>query len=567
MRSTGVHLVDGRCTLVVVDHDDDAGPRVVDHRSVDLAVGVIAAGRIADADALAPALAEIVAAAQGQVIVAWWPDDALLSTIDCTGVTMGGVGEAVDRVVVERFGANRPSVVLRKVIASGRELTTVGACRSFDLENARRALLRCGLEQASLILAPVALATLTRDLHAPVLLAAGGERVALLYGFAGWPFVGGALSSDADEPVAQMCDVGALSAIQYRSLRPPMAHLGAARVFESSATLESIARDLLTPTGHGNGMNGAAHGTSLESVDGDYLVALGAALWGASTVADLVPSGLSVLPGVAAPLADEPETEDPVVIPVEHRRAPRHRGRVLIAAAVIVLALGAVGTWFATSVDERAEPAVSTEGIDAIASTVTVTAPSSASSSTTTEVASTLPFVAHAHGGVYRQGKIYLEGTLPSRAKADAFVKKAAAVIGSSNVIDNYVIDARAPTPSSGFVRVDEPFLFPTGSATLDAQYLGVLDLGVIVMNQNERARMIVTGHTDSVGDEDANQRLSLRRANAVVDYIVSKGVERSRFDAVGKGETSPIADNAFESGRQLNRRIEVELLGLLDAD
>ena len=175
--------------------------------------------------------------------------------------------------------------------------------------------------------------------------------------------------------------------------------------------------------------------------------------------------------------------------------------------------------------------------------------------------------MARAHGGVYRQGKIYLEGTLPSRAAADAFVTKAAAVIGSPNVIDNYVIDARVPAPSSGFVRVDEPFLFPTGSATLDAQYLGVLDLGVIVMNQNERARMIVTGHTDAVGDEDANQRLSLRRANAVIDYIVSKGVARSRFDAVGKGETSPIADNAFESGRQLNRRIEVELLGLLDTD
>ena len=572
MRSTGVHLVDGRCTLVVVDHDGADGPRVVDHRSVDLAAGVIVAGRIADADALAEALAEILAAARGQVVAAWWPDDALLTTIDCTGVTMGGVGEAVDRVVVERFAANRPSVVLRKVVASGRELTTVGACRSSDLEKARSALLRCGLEGASLIFAPVALATFTRDLDVPAVLAAGGDRVALLYGFAGWPFVGGSLSIDAHEPVLQMCGVDALSVIQHRSLRPPMAHLGAARVFESSATLESIARDLLMATDNGNGMIGAAHGALLESVDGEYLVALGAALWGAAAVADLVPSGLSVLPGVAV----APEAEVPVVISVEHRGAPRHRRLVLIAVAVIVLALGAIGTWLATSVDESSRPAVSIEETDATtstantATTITAVSPSSASSTsstTTTEVASTLPFVAHAHGGVYRQGKIYLEGTLPSRAAADAFVKKAAAVIGAPNVIDNYVIDARAPAPSSGFVRVDEPFLFPTGSDELDGQFLGVLDLGVIVMQQNEQARMIVTGHTDSVGDEDANQRLSLRRANAVINYITSKGVARERFDAVGKGETSPIADNAFESGRQLNRRIEVEILGLLDAD
>ena len=72
MRSTGVHLVDGRCTLVVIDHDGDE-PRVVDHRTVALAAGVVVAGRVADPEALAQALSEIVGAARGQVVVAWWP--------------------------------------------------------------------------------------------------------------------------------------------------------------------------------------------------------------------------------------------------------------------------------------------------------------------------------------------------------------------------------------------------------------------------------------------------------------------------------------------------------------
>ncbi|MEO8697621.1 MAG: OmpA family protein [Acidimicrobiales bacterium] len=580
MRSTGVHLADGRCTLVVVDHDGDE-PRVVDHRSVALAAGVVVAGRVEDPEALAQALSEIVGAARGQVVVAWWPPEAMLTTVDCTDVAAGSVGEAVDRVIVQRFGKNRPSVVLRKVTASGRALTTVGACQSSDVENARRSLLSCGLDQASLIFSPAALAIFTRNLDAPTVLVAGGDQVALLYGFAGWPFIGGALDNDGHEPVVEMCGVGALSASQYGALRPPMTHLGASRVFESEATLESIARELLTPSANGHLYGGdAADSGLLDSVTGQYLVALGAAMWGAAAVADLVPAGLSVLPGMPeAPAADVAPAAAPAA--VEEAVSPRRRVRVLVLAAIAVCVLGAIAMWFATSVDESTEWAVpttasstATTGVEAAATSpvdnatsASTTSRSSAPATTPIDAPSTLPFVAHAHGGVYRQGKLYLEGTLPTRAAADAFVAKAAAVIGAANVVDNYVIDARAPAPSSGFVRVDEPFLFPTGSEALDAQYLGVLDLGVIVMKQNVRARMIVTGHTDSVGDEDANQLLSVRRANAVIDYMVSMGVARSRFDAGGKGETSPIADNATEAGRQLNRRIEVELLGLLDTN
>jgi outer membrane protein OmpA-like peptidoglycan-associated protein len=63
-------------------------------------------------------------------------------------------------------------------------------------------------------------------------------------------------------------------------------------------------------------------------------------------------------------------------------------------------------------------------------------------------------------------------------------------------------------------------------------------------------------GHTDSMGDEAYNQGLSERRAQAVVDYLATKGVARDRFKVVGLGETKPIADNATEAGRALNRRV-----------
>jgi len=78
---------------------------------------------------------------------------------------------------------------------------------------------------------------------------------------------------------------------------------------------------------------------------------------------------------------------------------------------------------------------------------------------------------------------------------------------------------------------------------------------------------MVVEGHTDSVGTEANNLVLSRLRAEAVVDYLVSRGVDAGRLEAVGFGETSPVADNDTAGGRQINRRIEVELLDLLAGD
>jgi OOP family OmpA-OmpF porin len=73
---------------------------------------------------------------------------------------------------------------------------------------------------------------------------------------------------------------------------------------------------------------------------------------------------------------------------------------------------------------------------------------------------------------------------------------------------------------------------------------------------------MIAVGHTDSVGVDAYNEKLSVRRAEAVKKYLVSKGVEPNRVYTEGKGERQPVADNRTAEGRAKNRRVEIEVVG-----
>jgi OOP family OmpA-OmpF porin len=73
---------------------------------------------------------------------------------------------------------------------------------------------------------------------------------------------------------------------------------------------------------------------------------------------------------------------------------------------------------------------------------------------------------------------------------------------------------------------------------------------------------IIAVGHTDSIGSDTYNQRLSVRRAEAVKAFLVSKGIERNRVYTEGKGEKQPVADNKTKEGRAKNRRVEIEVVG-----
>ena len=73
---------------------------------------------------------------------------------------------------------------------------------------------------------------------------------------------------------------------------------------------------------------------------------------------------------------------------------------------------------------------------------------------------------------------------------------------------------------------------------------------------------IIAVGHTDSVGSDVYNQKLSVKRAEAVKAYLVSKGLEKNRVYTEGKGEKQPVADNKTKEGQAKNRRVEIEVVG-----
>jgi OmpA-OmpF porin, OOP family len=101
---------------------------------------------------------------------------------------------------------------------------------------------------------------------------------------------------------------------------------------------------------------------------------------------------------------------------------------------------------------------------------------------------------------------------------------------------------------------------FETGKATLKTSSYAMLDEIVDIMNQYPDYSLRMGGHTDDVGTAEANQMLSQNRVNSVKEYLVSKGVSEARIDAVGFGESKPIASNKTAAGKAQNRRVELEL-------
>lgn len=119
-----------------------------------------------------------------------------------------------------------------------------------------------------------------------------------------------------------------------------------------------------------------------------------------------------------------------------------------------------------------------------------------------------------------------------------------------------------APVPTSekvtfaadAFFDFDKSILKPEAKVKLDdmASKLKGVNLEVIV----------AVGHTDSVGTDEYNQKLSIRRADAVKAYIISRGIDAKRVFSEGKGEKQPVADNKSSAGRAKNRRVEIEVVG-----
>jgi len=98
---------------------------------------------------------------------------------------------------------------------------------------------------------------------------------------------------------------------------------------------------------------------------------------------------------------------------------------------------------------------------------------------------------------------------------------------------------------------------FDTGSARIKTASYPILEENLYDLKHSNRP-IVIEGHTDNVGDEAYNQRLSDKRAMSVKDWFVERGVNPSRIMAVGMGEDNPMATNATAAGRAQNRRIEI---------
>ncbi|GAA4949732.1 OmpA family protein [Algibacter agarivorans] len=102
--------------------------------------------------------------------------------------------------------------------------------------------------------------------------------------------------------------------------------------------------------------------------------------------------------------------------------------------------------------------------------------------------------------------------------------------------------------------------LFDTGKSSIKAQSEAVLGDIIGILKEYPTAKFTVEGHTDSVGSEKLNQRLSDSRANSVKEYLVKNGIDAFRLSALGYGEAKPIDSNKTRAGRANNRRVEINL-------
>ncbi|MBK1889043.1 OmpA family protein [Undibacterium sp. 14-3-2] len=120
----------------------------------------------------------------------------------------------------------------------------------------------------------------------------------------------------------------------------------------------------------------------------------------------------------------------------------------------------------------------------------------------------------------------------------------------------------QAPQPVSEKITFSAEALFDFDRSLVKTEgRLAIDDLLEKLRGMNTEV-MITVGHTDSIGSPEYNQKLSVRRAEAVKAYLVTKGIDASRIYTEGKGETQPVADNKTQEGRAKNRRVTIEVVG-----
>ena len=168
---------------------------------------------------------------------------------------------------------------------------------------------------------------------------------------------------------------------------------------------------------------------------------------------------------------------------------------------------------------------------------------------------------------VVTQGRVLPEcaGTKPAPAPAPAPVRPAEPAAPAAPAAPAPAPAPARPAPASvrQAVVIQADALFDFDKSVLRPDGRRNIDDAMSKLSGVDLELVIATGHTDSIGTEAYNQALSERRAAAVRDYLVSKGIASSKITTIGKGETQPVATNRTSEGRQKNRRVDIEFKGV----
>jgi outer membrane protein OmpA-like peptidoglycan-associated protein len=127
-----------------------------------------------------------------------------------------------------------------------------------------------------------------------------------------------------------------------------------------------------------------------------------------------------------------------------------------------------------------------------------------------------------------------------------------------ADMLEQELKDLRAKRTDRGVVVTLGDVLFDTGKSTLKPGAFATIERLATVLKEDQERKVLIEGHTDSVGAEEYNQSLSERRASAVQAALFERGVAASQISTVGRGESTPIASNDDAGGRQQNRRVEL---------
>ncbi len=151
--------------------------------------------------------------------------------------------------------------------------------------------------------------------------------------------------------------------------------------------------------------------------------------------------------------------------------------------------------------------------------------------------------------------------------KQEATMRKALADSEAASIQRESQVLAQAESSSTKksldvlTVTFKSDYLFDVNSSTLLPGAYDELERVAGVLNQYPQTTIRISGHTDSTGSEEYNQKLSERRANAVKTALAGMGVDPARITTIGYGKSKPIASNASESGRLKNRRVEIRII------